>query len=220
MKTFENFEVLPANRLAHRAADKICKYPGTYNPLYIFGTSGTGKTHLLMAIANQFQNSGKTVGHLSCQQFFVEMISAIKNGTTIEFRAKYYDADIVLIDGVQYIDGKEATQGELFTILEKRLHDGKQTVFAGSTPPSQIALWNSELSACLTGGLCVEIHTLNFEETAKIVAGKLKVHGMDWPVEACQYVALNIVSNHNQIDGEINKIAFLNGLHNKEIGDV
>ncbi len=216
MKTFENFVVIPVNQLARLAADKICQSPGSHNPLYIFGASGTGKTHLLMAIADQFQKSGKTVQYLSCQLFCDEMICAIKTGTNTEFRTKYYEADIVLIDGLQYVDGKEATQGELFTILEKRLSAHKQTVFAGSTPPSQISLWDSELSSCLTGGLCIEIQVPNYEETAEIVANKLKEHGMDWPVEACQYVALNIASGRNQIDGEINKIVFLNSLHNEK----
>ena len=215
MKTFENFVVIPANHLAHHAADLICQFPGTLNPLYIFGASGTGKTHLLNAIADQFQKDGKTVQFLSCQQFCEEMIADIKTGTNAEFRMKYHEADIVLIDSLQYIDGKENTQGELFTILENRLSDHKQTVFAGNIPPSQILLWDSELSSCLTGGLCIEIQVPNYEEIAKIVANKLKERGMDWPVEACQYVALNIASSHNQIDGEINKIVFLNKLHNK-----
>ena len=144
------------------------------------------------------------------------MICAIKTGTNTEFRTKYYEADIVLIDGLQYVDGKEATQGELFTILEKRLSDHKQTVFAGNIPPSQISLWDAELSSCLTGGLCIEIQVPNYEEIAKIVANKLKERGMDWPAEACQYVALNIASGRKQIDGEINKIVFLNSLHNEK----
>lgn len=216
MKTFENFVVVPANRLAYLAANKICQSPSNHNPLYIFGASGTGKTHLLMAIADQFQKSGNTVQYLSCQQFCDEMLCAIKTGTITEFRTKYYEADIVLIDGLQYVDGKEATQGELFTILEKRLSDHKQTVFAGSAPPSQISLCNSELSSCLRGGLCIEIQVPNYEETTEIVANKLKERGMDWSVEACQYVALNLASGRNQIDGEINKIVFLNALHNEK----
>lgn len=218
MKTFENFVVVPTNQLARLAADQICQSPGSHNPLYIFGASGTGKTHLLMAIADQFQKSGKTVQYLSCQQFCEEMICAIKTGTNPELRTKYYEADIVLIDGLQYVAGKEATQGELFTILEKRLSDHKQTVFAGSVSPSQISLWDSELSSCLTSGLCIQIQMLNYEETAEIVAHKLKEHGMDWPVEACQYVALHLASGRNQIDGEINKIVFLNSLHKEKNG--
>lgn len=216
MKTFENFVVIPANRLAHHAADNVCQSPGNHNPLYIFGATGTGKTHLLMAIADQFQKSGKTAKYLSCQQFCDEMICAIKNGTNAEFRKKYYEADIVLMDELQYIAGKEATQAELLAILNKRVSDHKQTVFAGSITPSQISLWNSDLPSCLTGGLCIEMQVPNYEETAQIVANKLKEHGMDWPMEACQYVALNIASGRNQIDGEINKIVFLNTLNNKK----
>ena len=216
MKTFENFVVVPANQLARIAADRICHSPGSYNPLYIFGASGTGKTHLLMAIADFYRNSGKTAQYLSCQQFCDEMISAIQTDTVAGFQAKYHAADIVLIDGLQYIDGKEATQHELFSILAKRLSDHKQTVFAGNTLPTQISLWNTELSSCLTGSLCIEIQVPNFEETVQIVANKLKEQGMDWPVEACRYVALNIASGRKQITGEINKIAFLNSLHTEK----
>ena len=90
------------------------------------------------------------------------MIYAIKTGTNAEFRMKYYEADIILMDGLQYVDGKETTQGELVSILDKRVSDHKQTVFAGSIPPSQISLWNSELSSCLTGGLCIEIQVPNY----------------------------------------------------------
>lgn len=216
MKTFENFVVIPANRLAHRAADNVCQSPGNHNPLYLFGATGTGKTHLLMAIADQFQKNGKTAQYLSCQQFCDEMICAIKAGTNAEFQKKYYEADIILMDGLQYIAGKETTQAELVAILDKRVSDHKQTVFAGSIPPSQISLWNSEISSCLTGGLCIEMQAPNYEETAQIVANKLKEHGMDWPMEACQYVALNIGSGRNQIDGEINKIVFLNTLNNEK----
>lgn len=214
MKTFKSFVEVPANKLARLAANTVSQNPGCHNPLYIFGASGTGKSHLLLAIAEEFQKQGKIAQYISCQQFCEEMISAVKTGNNADFRKKYYAPDVVLIDGLQYVDGKEATQNELLAILEKRLSDHKQTVFAGNTLPSQFSFWNSELSACLTGGLCVEIQVPNYEETTRIVANKLKEHGMDWPAAACQYVALNIAAGRYPIDGEIKKIVFLNGLHN------
>lgn len=107
---------------------------------------------------------------------------------------------------MQYIARKETTQEELFNIVERRLLDHKQTLFAGNVHPSQIPILDPELSACLAGGLCIEIPTPDFEGKTQIISKKLKAHGMDWPMEACRYVALNVSSGINQIEGEINKI--------------
>ena len=216
MKTFENFQVIPANRLAFLAAERTCQFPGTYNPLYIYGVCGTGKTHLLMAIADHFRKNGKTVELLSCQQLCEEMISAIKNSTMSEYRTKYHEADIVLIDNLQYLKGKENTQEELFTILEKRLSNGKQTILAGNLSPAEISFWDSQLASHITSGLCIQTQVPNSEERSQIVANKLKERGMDWPMEACRYVAHNAAFSWFQIDGEINKIVFLKELYNKQ----
>ena len=204
--TFETFAVTPSNRLAYLAAQKICKAPGAYNPLYIFGPSGTGKTYLLRAIEKECQNKKKTALFISANRFCEDLVKAICNGTNIEFREKYHQADVLLIDRLQYIAGKEATQEELFNILEKRLSDHKQTVFAGNAHLSQIPILNPELSACLTSGLCIEIPNPDFEGKAEIIYRKLNEHGINWPMEACKYVALNISSGVNQIEGEIYKI--------------
>ena len=204
--TFENYVTTPSNRLARLAAEKICKSPVGFNPLYIYGPSGVGKTHLLRAIAAEYESRGTTAICLSSNQFLEEMIDAIRNGTNTKFREKYHQVDVLLIDRLQYVAGKEATQEELFNIVEKRLLDHKQTVFAGNVHPSQIPILDPELSACLAGGLCIEIPTPDFEGKTQILSRKLKAHGMDWPIEACRYVALNISSSVNQIEGEINKI--------------
>jgi chromosomal replication initiator protein len=157
---------------------------------------------------HEYKSKGLTAIYLSSNQFFEEMIAAIRNGTNAEFREKYHQVDVLLIDRLQYIAGKEATQEELFNIVEKRLLDHKQTVFSGNVHPSQIPILNPELSACLAGGLCIEIPTPDFEGKMQIISQKLKAHGMEWPIEACRYVALNTSSGVNQIDGEINKILF------------
>ena len=195
--TFENFVTTPSNRLAQFAVKKICETPDSFNPLYIYGPPGVGKTHLLQAVANEYKRKGLSVICLSSNQFLEEMIEAIKTGTNMEFREKYHQVDVLLIDRLQYVAGKESTQEELFNIVEKRLLDHKQTVFAGNAHPTQIPILNPELSACLAGGLCIE---------TEIISQKLKRHGLDWPMEACKYVALNISSGVNQIEGEINKI--------------
>ena len=204
--TFETFVATSSNRLAQLAAKKICETPDSFNPLYIYGPPGVGKTHLLQAVANEYTSKGLSAICLSSNQFLEEMIEAIRNGTNVEFREKYHQVDVLLIDRLQYISGKEATQEELFNIVGKRLLDHKQTVFAGNVHPSQIPILDPELSACLAGGLCIEIPIPDFEGKTQIIFQKLKAHGMEWPIEACRYVALNVSSGVNQIEGEINKI--------------
>lgn len=205
--TFETYVTTPANRLARIAAEKICESPGIlYNPLYIYGPSGAGKTHLLYAIAKEFENRQQTAIYISGNQFFEEMIKAIQTGKTEEFREKYHQADIVLIDCLQYVSGKETTQEDLLSIVKNRLLHGKSVVFAGNRCPSQIPCLSAELSAFLNSGLCVEVPALDFEGKTEIITRKLQQNGLDWPMEACRYVALNISSGANQIEGEINKI--------------
>lgn len=204
--TFETYVTTSSNRLARLATEKICAFPSTYNPLYVFGPSSVGKTHLLQAIAKEYKNRQKTALYVSGPQFCEELIKAIQTGTNVEFREKQHRVDVLLLDRLQYVAGKEATQEELYNIVEKRLLDHKQTVFAGNVHPSKIPILNPELSACLAGGLCIEIPTSDFEGKTQIISQKLKAHGIDWPMEACRYVALNVFSGVNQIEGEINRI--------------
>lgn len=204
--SFETYVTTASNHLARSVAQKICELPGSFNPLYLYGQPGAGKTHLLHAIEKECKSNGITAICLSSNQFFEEMIDAILHGTNVEFREKYHLFDVLLIDRLQNIAGKESSQEELFNILEKRLSDHKQTVFAGNVHPSQIPILNPELSACLTSGLCIEIPNPDFEGKAEIIFRKLNDHGINWPMEACKYVALNISSGVHQIEGEINKI--------------
>ena len=206
--TFESYTTTSSNRLARLAAEAVCESPGVkFNPLYIYGPSGVGKTHLLHAIAAGCESKGLSAICLSSNQFFEEMVDAIRNGTNVEFREKYHQVDVLLIDRLEYVAGKEATQEELFNIWEKRhFLNHKQTIFAGNAHPTQIPMLERKLSSHLALGLCVEIPTLDFEEKAKIISQKLKAHGMDWPMDACRYVALNVSSSARQIEGEINKI--------------
>ena len=204
--SFETYVTTATNHLARSVAQKICELPGSFNPLYLYGQPGAGKTHLLHAIEKECKSNGISAICLSSNQFFEEMIDAILHGTNVEFREKYHSFDVLLIDRLQNIAGKESSQEELFNILEKRLSDHKQTVFAGNVHPSQIPILNPELSACLTSGLCIEIPNPDFEGKAEIIFRKLNDHGINWPMGACKYVALNISSGVNQIEGEIYKI--------------
>jgi len=204
--TFGTFINTPSNQLACLAAQKICETPGAYNPLYIYGPPGVGKTHLLYAIANAYNKEQITAIYISANQFLEEMIEAIKTGNAPEFREKYHQADVLLIDRLQYISGKEASQKELLNIVERRLLGNKQVVFARNNSLGRIPNLELELHACLAGGVCIEIQTPDLDTKTKIIAEKLKKNGIKWPMDACRYVALNISSGIKQIDGEINKI--------------
>lgn len=202
--SFETFIATPSNRLAYLAAQKICETPGTYNPLYIFGPSGTGKTYLLRAIEKEYQDQQKTALYISANKLCEELIKAIRNGTNIEFREKYNQVDVLLIDRFEYIAGKEATQEELYNIIENRYHNGKQTVVVGTAYPSELPDINRALCSFLCNGLDVKIPTPNFEEVAQILYKELHKLGRNWPMDACRYIAINIA--RGCVAGEINKI--------------
>lgn len=204
--TFETFIPTPSNQLARLSAQKICETPGVYNPLYLYGPSGAGKTHLLYAIAKEYESKQKTTLCISANQFLEEMLEAIRTGANTEFKEKYRQADVLLIDGLQHISGKEASQEELFKILDRRLFENKQVVVVGDNSLGRIPDLGTELQACLSGGLCIEIQTPDLDATTKIISEKLQSNGIEWPIDACRYVALNISSGIKQIEGEINKI--------------
>ena len=134
------------------------------------------------------------------------MIEVIKTGNNPEFREKYHQADVLLIDRLQYISGKVASQKELLNIVERRLLENKQVVVAGDSSLGRIPDLEEELHACLARGVCIEIQMPDLDTKTKIIAEKLKKNGIEWPVDACRYVALNISSGDEQIEGEIHKI--------------
>ena len=204
--TFETFIVTPSNRLAYLVSQKICEMPGTYNPLYIFGPSGAGKTHLLHAIEKKCQDEQKTVLYATVNQFFDEMLESFKTGTNVEFREKYHQVDVLVVDRLDYLAGKEASQEALLNIVERRLLENKQVVFAGDSPLGRIPDLEMELYTSLSGGMCIEIQMPDLDTKAKIISEKFKRNGIEWPMDACRYVALNVTSGVRQIEGEINKI--------------
>ena len=206
---FDNFVVGPSNRFAHGAAIAVTNHPGdVYNPLFIYGPPGVGKTHLLYAIANGIRK-GKpdaNIVYIKGDQFTNELIDAIKTGKNIEFRSKYREADLFLIDDVQFIAGKESTQEEFFHTFNKLYEEHKQIVMTSDRKPSDMLTLEDRLKTRFEWGLLADIQPPDYETRMAILKNKASQLGLTLDDEVCNYIAINITNNVRQIEGTVKKI--------------
>ena len=215
--TFDNFVVGPSNRFAHSAAIAVSKTPGqVYNPLFIYGPPGVGKTHLLYAIANGIrrENPNANIVYIKGDQFTIELIDAIKNGTNIEFRNKYREADLFLVDDIQFIAGKESTQEEFFHTFNKLYEDHKQIVLTSDRKPDDMLTLEERLRSRFLWGLTADINPPDYETRMAIIKNKARQLGLTLPDDVCDYIAVNITSNVRQIEGTVKKILAYRDLNN------
>ena len=215
--TFDNFVVGPSNRFAHGAAIAVSKTPGqVYNPLLIYGPPGVGKTHLLYAIANGIrrQNPAANIVYIKGDQFTNELIDAIKNGKNIEFRNKYREADLFLIDDVQFIAGKESTQEEFFHTFNKLYEEHKQIVMTSDRKPSDMQTLEDRLRTRFEWGLMADIQPPDYETRMAILKNKAKQLGLQLDDDVCNYIAINVTNNVRQIEGTVKKILAYRDLNN------
>ncbi len=215
--TFDNFVVGPSNRFAHSAALAISKNPGqVYNPLFLYGPPGVGKTHLLYAIANGIrkENPNANIVYIKGDQFTNELISAIQSGKNIEFRSKYREADLFLIDDVQFIAGKESTQEEFFHTFNKLYEEHKQIVMTSDRKPSDMLTLEDRLKTRFEWGLLADIQPPDYETRMAILRNKAKSLGLDLDDEVCNYIAINVTNNVRQIEGTVKKILAYRDLNN------
>ena len=207
--SIENFVVGPSNRFAYSAAMAVSKNPGqVYNPLFLYGPPGIGKTHLLYAIANgsRKQNPDANIVYIKGDEFTNELIAAIQSGKNIEFRNKYREADLFLIDDVQFIAGKESTQEEFFHTFNKLYEDHKQIVMTADRKPSDMMTLEDRLRTRFEWGLLADIQPPDYETRMAILKSKISKVGLDLDDDVCNYIAINITNNVRQIEGTVNKI--------------
>ena len=207
--TFERFVVGASNKFAHAAALSVADRPGqSYNPLFIYGESGLGKTHLLYAIAHKLHAAHPEfrILYIKGDAFTNELIQAIREGRNQEFREKYRFADVFLMDDVQFIAGKESSQEEMFHTFNSLYEAGRQIVFTADRPPKEMLRLDDRLRTRFEWGLPVDIQPPDYETRVAIIKNKAIRRGMNLPDPVLQYIAENITSNVRQIEGTVNKI--------------
>ena len=207
--SFNSFVVGNSNRFAHGAAVAVSDHPGeVYNPLFIYGPPGVGKTHLLYAIANGIRR-GKpdaNIVYIKGDQFTNELITAIQTGKNIEFRNKYREADLFLIDDIQFIAGKESTQEEFFHTFNKLYEEHKQIVMTSDRKPSDMQTLQDRLRGRFEWGLLADVQPPDYETRMAIIKNKAQTLGLELPDDVCNYIANNVTSNVRQIEGTVKKI--------------
>ncbi len=207
--TFDNYIVGNSNKFAHAAAVSVAKKPGSsYNPLFIYGNSGLGKTHLLLAIGHYIQENDPTkkIAYIKGDDFTVQMVKAIKDNSGDEFRNKYRNVDLFLVDDIQFIAGKRGTQEEFFHTFNNIYEAGHQIVITSDRPPMEMSVLDDRLRTRFEGGLMADIQPPDLETRMAITRHKAALRGLILSNEAVEYIAEKITSNIRQIEGVINKL--------------
>ena len=207
--TFENFIKGPSNQFAFAAAQAVAANPsGAYNPLFIYGGSGLGKTHLLTAIQTEIKRTHPdfVIMYVTCEQFTNELIAAIRAGSTEDFRMKYRVADLLLVDDIQFIAGKESTQEEFFHTFNS-LHDAhKQIVIASDRPAKEIKSLEERLRTRFEWGLTADVQPPDFETRVAIVKRKAELLHLDLPEDVAEFIANHLKNNIRQLEGAVKKL--------------
>ena len=207
--TFDRFVVGSSNKFAHAAARAVADNPGqSYNPLFIYGESGLGKTHLLYAIAHTIHtvHPEYKVVYIKGDTFTNELIQAIREGRNAEFREKYRGADVFLMDDVQFIAGRDSTQEEMFHTFNTLYELRKQIVFTSDRPPKEMLRLEDRLKTRFEWGLLADIQPPDYETRMAIIKNKAIRMGVELPDFLLQIIAENITANVRQLEGTVNKI--------------
>lgn len=218
--TFDTFVVGPSNRFAHAAALAVANKPAdSYNPLFIYGPSGLGKTHLLYAIAAQLRKTHPdyNIVYIKGDQFTNELIEAVKKGQNVEFRNKYRGADLFLVDDIQFIAGKQSTQEEFFHTFNHLREAGKQIIMTSDKPPKEIQKLEERLCSRFEGGLIADIQRPDFETRLAILRKKAEFEHIIVSDEILELIAEKIDTNVRELEGSLTRLTAYSTLARRPI---
>ena len=218
--TFDKFIVGNSNKFAHAAAIAVADKPGeVYNPLFIYGNSGLGKTHLLLSIGQRIHESepNAMIAYVKGDDFTNQMVQSIKDNTQEEFRNKYRHVDLLLVDDIQFIAGKIGVQEEFFHTFNNLYEAGKQIVITSDRPPMEMVKLEDRLRTRFEGGLMADIQPPDMETRMAIIRNKAAQLGMVLPDDVVNYIADTIKSNIRQIEGVVKRLTAYNSIMDDEI---
>ena len=218
--TLDRFVVGPSNKFAHAAAIAVANNPGkVYNPLFIYGNSGLGKTHLLLAIGEKIHHDKPNfkIAYLKGDDFTNELIHSVMTGTSREFREKYRNIDLLLMDDIQFIAGKRSTQEETFHTFNSIYEAGHQIVLTADRPPIDMAQLDDRLRTRIEGGLMADVQPPDIETRTAIILNKAAQLGLVLPSEVVNFIAESITSNVRQIEGVVKRLTAYKEIMNDTI---
>ena len=218
--TFDTFVVGPTNKMAHAVSVAVAESPGgSYNPLFLYGGAGLGKTHLMHSIAHHIINNRKDlkVLYVTSEKFTNELIDSLKHDKNKEFRDKYRNIDVLLIDDIQFIIGKESTQEEFFHTFNELHEAKKQIVISSDKHPREISTLEERLRSRFEWGITADIQPPDYETKMAILKKRAELENLEIDSEVMQYVATNINSNIRELEGALNKICVFANLEKKPV---
>jgi chromosomal replication initiator protein len=207
--TFENFVVGSGNELAHAACQAVAAQPGTkYNPLFLYGGVGIGKTHLIQAVGNAVlaHNRHARVVYVSTEQFVQEFVDALRFKKNTDFADFYRGADVLIVDDVQFLAGKEKIQEEFFHTFNALHQANKQIIISSDKLPRDIPTLEERLRSRFVGGMTIDMQTPDFETRCAILQTKAQQHGIDLPPDVAEFLATNIQTNIRELEGALNQL--------------
>jgi chromosomal replication initiator protein len=205
---FENFIIGPFNEIAYSASKAIINKPGVYNPLFIYGSTGLGKTHLIQAVGNTLKknNPNARIYYTSSENFTMELVSALRNNRINSFKDKYRKYDVLIMDDIQFLSGKDKTQEELFHLFNILYDKNKQIIFSSDKHPNYIIGLEERLKSRFSAGMIVDINKPEFESRVAILKDKVSEHHLVIENEIIDYVASHVEGNIRELEGILNSL--------------